>query len=107
MSLPAPLRVGQVFEIGFDAFTPRITIQSERELTVEVVAGDNAGFADAVEYEAVAIRDQLVVLSWQERIGSTIVHVLDFTSGTAYTAITPATGGFKRLTGRIDVQPCA
>jgi hypothetical protein len=103
----SPLRPGQVFEIGFPAFTPRITIHSERELTVEIVAGDNEGFRfrDTVAYEAVAVRDGLVILTWQEHIGSTIVHVLDFVSGEAYTAVTPAKGGFMRLRGRIDVKP--
>jgi len=33
-----------VLEIGFPTFTPRITIHSVRELTVEIVAGDNIGF---------------------------------------------------------------
>src|SRR5438874_12597751 len=100
----SPLLVGQVLEINFAIFTPKITIHSERELTVEIVAGDNAGFSDTVEYEAVAVRDGLVILSWQEHIGSTIVHVLDLTSGRAYTAVTPAKGGFMRLTGRIEVK---
>ena len=59
---------------------------------------------DAVEYEAVAVRDGLVILSWQEHIGSTIVHVLDLTSGEAYTAVTPAKGGFMQLTGRIEIK---
>lgn len=99
-----PLHVGQVLEITFAAFTPRITIRSERELSVEIVAGDNAGFSDTIEYEAAVVRDGLVVLSWQEHIGSTIVHVLDFGSGAAYTAVTPATGGFMRLTGRIRIR---
>lgn len=100
----SPLPVGQVLEIGFAPFTPRITIRSERELTVEIIAGDNVGFSDTVEYEAVAVRDDLVVLSWQEHIGSTIVHVLDLASRKAYTAVTPAKGGFMRLTGRIEVK---
>jgi hypothetical protein len=100
----SPLPIGQVLEIGFPSFTPRITIRSERELTVEIVAGDNIGFSDTVEYEAVAVRDGLVVLSWQEHIGSTIVHVLDLIAGKAYTAVTPAKGGFMRLTGRIAVK---
>src|SRR5438105_14646542 len=100
----SPLRVGQVFEINFPTFAPRITVQSERELTVEIVAGDNIGFSDTVEYEAVAVRDGLVVLSWREHIGSTIVHVLDLISGDAYTAVTPAKGGFMRLRGRIEVK---
>jgi hypothetical protein len=98
------LRIGQVFEIRFSPFTPRITVHSERELTVEIVAGDNLGFSDTVDYEAVAIRDGLVVLSWQEHIGSTIVHVLDFISGEAYTAVTPAKGEFMRLRGRIEIK---
>ena len=77
----SPLRTGQVLEISFSPFTPRITVHSERELTVEIVAGDNLGFSDTVDYEALAIRGGLVLLSWQEHIGSTIVHVLDFISG--------------------------
>jgi hypothetical protein len=44
----SPFRVGQVLEIGFPTFTPPITIHSERELTVEIVAGDNVGFSDTV-----------------------------------------------------------
>src|SRR5205809_1008719 len=96
----SPLRAGQVLEIHFPTFTPRITVHSERELTVEIVAGDNVGFSDTVEYEAVAVRDGLVFVSWREHIGSTIVQVLDLTSGQAYAAVTPAKGGFMRLTGR-------
>jgi hypothetical protein len=97
-----PLAVGQVIEIHFPTFTPRITIRSERQLTVEIVVGDP--FNDTVEYEAVVVREYLVMLSWQEHIGSTIVHVLDFNCLTAYTAVTPATGGFNRLMGRIEVK---
>jgi len=100
----SPLRIGQVLEISFPPFTPRITVRSERKLIVEIVAGDNLGFSDTVDYEAVAIRDGLVLLSWQEQIGSTIVHVLDFLSGDAYTAVTPAKGGFMRLRGRIAIK---
>ena len=96
--------VGQVLELSFPAFTPRITICSKHELTVEIIAGDNIGFFDTVQYEAVAVRDGLVVLSWRERVGSTIVHILDFISGQAYTAVTPAEGGFIRLTGRIEIK---
>lgn len=104
MSSPAasPLQIGQVLEIQFPTFTPRITFHSERELTVEIIGGDNRGFSDTVEYEAVAVRDGLVLLSWQEHIGTTVVHLLDLNSGTAYTAVTPAKGAFMRLTGIID-----
>jgi hypothetical protein len=100
-----PICAGQVLEITFPTFTPRITFHSDRELTVEIVSGGNIVFSDTVEYDATAIRDGLVVLSWQEHIGSTIVHVLDLISGQAFTAVTPAKGGFLRLTGRIEVKP--
>jgi hypothetical protein len=102
--ITSPLRIGQVLEISFPTFQPRITVHSERELTVEIVAGDNIGFSDTVDYEAVTVRDGLVLLSWREHIGSTIVHVLDFVSGEAYTAVTPAKGEFMRLRGRIEIK---
>jgi hypothetical protein len=97
-------RVGQVIEISFATFTPRIIIRSDRELSVEIIAGAYLGFSDTVEYEAVAVRDDLVVLSWQERNGSTVVHALDLSSCITYAAVTPATGKFQRLTGRIEVK---
>jgi hypothetical protein len=100
----SPLRVGQVLEINFPTFRPRITIHSERELTVEIVTGGSKGFSDTIDYQAITIRDGLVMLSWQEHIGSTIVHVLDFVSGEACTAVTPAKGEFMRLRGRIQVK---
>ena len=100
----SPLPVGQVLEIGFRTFTPRITIRSERELTVEIVAGEGVGFSDRVEYQTVVVRDDVVILSWQEHIGSTIVHVLDLSACEAHTAVTPAKGGFLRLTGRLEVK---
>ena len=103
----SPLRAGQVLEITFPTFKPRITFDSDSKLTVEIVAGENVGFSDTVEYEALAIRDDLVMLSWQEHIGSTIVHVLDLVSGKAYTAVTPAKGGFMRLTGKIEIKSAA
>jgi hypothetical protein len=96
------LRVGDVLEITFPTFRPRITLKSERALTVEIVAGDNAGFSDTVEYEAIAVRDGVVILSWQEHIGSTIVHALDLLTNQAHTFVTPASGGFMRLNGPIE-----
>jgi hypothetical protein len=99
-----PLLAGHVLKISFATFTPQITIHSERHLTVEIIAGEGTGFSDTVEYRAVAVRDDLVVLSWQEHIGSTVVHVLDLSSSRAYTAVTPAKGGFMRLTGRVEVK---
>jgi hypothetical protein len=89
-----------VLEITFLTFKPRLTIRSERELTVEIFAGDGVGFSDTVEYEAVAVRDWLVFLSRQEHIGSTVVHVLDLNSCKAFTAVTSAKAVARRLEWR-------
>ena len=102
VSQASALRVGQALEIGFPVFTPRITIRSERKLTVEIVAGDDAGFSDTVDYEAVVVRDGLVMLSWRDHIGSTIVQVLDLPAREAYVAVTPPKGELIRLKGRIE-----
>jgi hypothetical protein len=93
-----------VLEITFPTFTPRITFNSERDLTVEILFGDNAGFTDTVEYQAIVIRDGLILLSWQEHIGSTIVHVLDLSVNQAHTFVTSAKGGFMRLQGRFEIK---
>ncbi len=65
---------------------------------------DNAGFSDTVDYQEVTVRDGLVVLSWQEHIGSAIVHMLDFIPGETYTAVTLAKGKFMRLRCRIQTR---
>jgi hypothetical protein len=95
---------GQIIGITFPTFTPRITFHSEHELTVKIVTGNGIGFSETVEYEATEIRSGLILLTWQEHIGSTIVHVLDFDAGEAFTSVTPAKGGFRRLRGRIEVK---
>jgi hypothetical protein len=96
---------GETLRIKFPAFTPLITFHANSRLSVRIVEGDNAGFADTVDYEAVAVREGLVVLSWREHIGSTIVHILDLHSNHAYTVVTPAKGGMMRLQGTIRKTP--
>jgi hypothetical protein len=99
-----PLSVGWVLEFHFPTFTPRVTILSDRELRVEVIAGAHMGFSDTVEFQAVTVREELVMLSWLEHNGTAVVHALDLRSGTTYAAVRAATGEFMRLRGRIDVK---
>jgi hypothetical protein len=87
--------------IAFVAFKVHITFHAGQRLTVNVVDGENAGFSGTVEYQAVAMREGIVVLSWQEHIGSTIVHVLDFAQDHTLTYVTPANGGFVQLAGTL------
>jgi MoaF-like len=100
----SPFRAGQVLEIPFPTFTPRITVLSERELTVQILRV-TTWVSPTLWIMRQSPFGSLVVLSWREHIGSTVVHVLDFVSGNAYTAVTPAKGEFMRLTGRIEITP--
>src|SRR4051794_8048624 len=94
-------RANEALEIEFPTFSVRIVFHDTKQLTVTVVEGDNAGFTDKVDYSAISLRDGIVVLSWQEHIGSTIVHVLDLTNDYACTFVTPAHGKFLRISGKL------
>jgi hypothetical protein len=101
MSPPLAFPAGETIEIDLRQFTVRLEFHAARQLTVTVLTGDNAGFTDTVDYEAVAVRGDVVALSWQEHIGSTIVHIVDFANDKTLTFVTPARGGFLRLPGKI------
>jgi hypothetical protein len=100
-ALASEFQDNRVLEIAFREFTSRLTFLSDQRVTTQVVAGDNAGFSDTVNYEAVWFSDSILVLSWRERIGTTVVHVLDLASSEAYTLVTPMKGSFMRLQGHI------
>jgi len=95
------IQPGTILDFEFAPFTARVTFEPDQQLRLEIVAGDNKGFSDLVAYEASAIRDDVVVLSWREQIGTTVVHVLDFRARRTYALVTPARGGFLRLHGTI------
>lgn len=99
---PSEFNAGRTLEIEFPNFKPCITFEPDQRLTVQVVAGDNAGFSETVKYEAVWFGDSILVLSWRERLGSTVVHMLDLASAEAYTLVTPTKGDFIRLQGRLS-----
>ena len=94
-------RANETLEIEFPTFFVRIDFRDTQQLTVEVVKGDNAGFTDTVEYSAISLRHGIVILSWQEHIGSTIVHVLDLMNDSARTFVTTIHGKFMRISGKL------
>jgi hypothetical protein len=97
----AQFSVGRTLEIEFDDFSPCIAFHPDQRLTVQITAGDNAGFSETVKYEAIWFSDSILVLSWVERLGNSVVHVLDLESADAYALVTTEKGGFTRLQGRI------
>ena len=105
LAVAADLPVGHVFAIAFPEFTPRITILSTTELSIEIVAGDEIGTTMTVEYEIMTLRPGLFYLTWQEESKATVVHVEDFAGGKVHTAITYPDGQFQRMTGTIIPAP--
>jgi hypothetical protein len=95
------IQPGVILDFEFAPFTARVSFQPDQRLRLEIVAGDNKGFSDLVAYEVSTIRDDVIVLSWREEIGTTVVHVLDFRARQTYALVTPARGGFLRLQGTI------
>ena len=93
---------GASLEIEFDAFVARLEIRSCNQVHLEIVGGDNEGFVDDFLYELHWVRDDVAVLSFQEHIGTTVTHVIDFAASRAYTTVAPASGGFLRLMGRVQ-----
>jgi hypothetical protein len=100
-SQPLSFAAGQTMVLHFPAFTPRITFHANDTLTVEIIEGENAGVSDTIPYRAV-LREKLVVLSWKEQVGSTVVHVLDRDAGQTYTLVAPVRGGLFSLEGTIE-----
>lgn len=90
---------GRAITFNFDEFSAHVELRAENTLSLEIVDGDNKGFTDDVPYEAHAVRDDVVVLSWQEHIGTGVTHVIDLAAGRTYATVVPASGGFLRLLG--------
>src|SRR5262245_44582905 len=100
------IQPGRSLDFEFIEFTARVSFQPDQQLKLEIVAGTNQGFNDLVAYEVREIRDEVIVLSWREEIGTTVVHVLDLRSRRTYALVTPAQGGFLRLEGNIREVGC-
>jgi len=96
---------GRSLIVEFDAFRVRLDLRTSETLRLTVLDGDDAGFEDDVVYGLRWLRPDLAVLSWQERIGTTVTHVIDLPASRTYATVAPAKGGFLRLEGRLATSP--
>jgi hypothetical protein len=96
-------RAGETLKIAFEPFSVEIAFNQQRTLTVTVTAGENAGFSDTVPYEAEKSGRDQIVLSWQESIGTSVVHVIDARQGSSVSFVVPKGGHLLRLHGRADL----
>ena len=96
---PIDISPGRSLVVEFGAFSVRLDLLSSSVLHLQVIEGDDAGFEDEVDYELYWPRSDLAVLSWQERIGTTVTHIIDLAASRTYATVAPAKGGFFRLEG--------
>ena len=89
-------------EFAFAEFTARVAFQAGGKLNLSIVAGANKGFNDFVSYEPRQLSEHVAILSWHEHIGTTVVHVLDLRSWQTHAFVTPGSGGFLRLLGKVS-----
>jgi len=85
-----------IFDIGIALIEHRL---QEDLLHYHILTGPKAGERDAVALEVVRIRDHVFLVSWQERDGSTVVHVEDFADGTFHSCLTQPGAALLRFKG--------
>jgi phenolic acid decarboxylase len=95
------LPVGLSFDIDFRIFQSRVTFESEKQLTFEILTGSAAGLRQTLDYQVIVLRPGLFAVSWQEPDNTTVVHVEDFAESQVHANITQPDGTFLRLSGEI------
>ena len=91
---------GASLEIEFDSFVALLEIRSSNQM--HLMAETTRASLTIFFMSCTRVRDDVAVLSFQEHIGTTVTHVIDFAASRAYTTVAPASGGFLRLMGRVQ-----
>jgi hypothetical protein len=98
--------VGHRYLVDFTApgaeFRVQLDFTSDTSLTYSGVKPD--GSLDNSDVETVAItvepiRDQLFLVTWKEKLGTTVVHLEDYKNNTIITNITEPNGKFSKFHG--------
>ncbi|MBB5696398.1 MoaF-related domain-containing protein [Muricoccus pecuniae] len=94
---PAP---GHIYEARFGAMAFRLQFDADGR-TMRFVPADAPNFtgAQAVTYQATAIRPGVFMVTWKEADGTTVTHVEDFEHGEVRTNITQPDLTFLNLAG--------
>ncbi|WP_198148867.1 nuclear transport factor 2 family protein [Luteibacter yeojuensis] len=94
--------VGLAMEITYPAFTVRLAIDSEKQLTFTIAEGPFAR-TETVDLEVAPLGNGVFGLSWVEKSGATVTNIHDYDRGIAHSFATLAGGEFIRQQGQLVV----
>jgi hypothetical protein len=95
------LPVGSVYDLVFSPYTVRVAILSTSELRFEIIEGFDIGRSEAVQYQAICVRPDVFIVSFQEANRETVVDVQDFSQRVVHTHMTLEDDRFIRMTGTV------
>lgn len=101
MAASRSFRAGRAFRVLLPSFTVEVTLLEAQRLRLAVTEGDGAGFSDEVDYLLDTTDAGVTLLSWRERIGSCVVHVIDPDLSGTHVFVASADGRFLRMKGAL------
>ena len=93
---------GHRYLVDFVRFRVELYFESETKLTYNGIKPDGSrGDSETVSITVEPIRDQLFLVTWQEKDGTTVVHLEDYKNNAIVTNITQPT--FSKFHGQMTL----
>lgn len=97
--------IGKTAEVNFGGTVFELRFSDNRIMAFEGTAGESKGVKDVVEYTAIEVCKNVFMVYWHEpRLGSNVVHVQDWNTGTVYTNISAKDSSFIHMKGTIKIK---
>lgn len=93
--------VGHTFKFDFGKYSFELDFKSDTLLTIALLKGSEPGPAERVRISRTEIRPNVYMVTWQERSGTTVTDVQDFSKGIVYANVTEPGGHFEHWKGKI------
>ena len=77
--------IGKIFLFDYGEFLVKVHYLTERSLKWEQIKGSSPGLTAEETYNSTEIRNDIQMMSWQEKDGSVIVQLLDWEKERVYT----------------------
>ena len=99
--------IGKTYHVRFPSMAFTLTFLGETRLrfTVESSPDRSSGSSYEVGIEIEPLRDELYLVSWQERSGNTVVHLEDFSAHQVHAFLSMTDGRFIRQSAPLVELP--
>ncbi|MGJ5910110.1 MoaF-related domain-containing protein [Enterobacter sp. J706] len=97
--------VGKTAEVNFDGTVFELHFRDNWIMSFEGTSGVFRGVKDTVECTAVEVSRNIFMVYWHEpKVGSNVVHIQNWNTGTVYTNISAKDNSFTHLKGVIRIK---